>query len=69
MKPVLRILNKETVWMILEELSKGPKTPTELAKKFDMSIANINNFISRLHNRFRAQYGSGRDRVSCANGE
>lgn len=48
MNPVLRILNNETVWMILEELSKSPKTPPDLAKRFDMSIANVNNFISRL---------------------
>ncbi len=48
MERVLKTLGKDTVWLILDELSKGNATPTELAKKFDMSVANIDNFMSRL---------------------
>lgn len=48
MERVLKTLGKDTVWLILEELSKGNATPTGLAKKFDMSVANVDNFMSRL---------------------
>lgn len=48
MERVLKTFGKDTVWLILEELSKGNATPTDLAKKFDMSIANIDNFMSKL---------------------
>ncbi|MBW2991588.1 transcriptional regulator [Candidatus Woesearchaeota archaeon] len=45
---ILRVLGKDTVWLILEQLGKGNTTPTELAKKLDMSVANIDNFMSKL---------------------
>ena len=44
----MRVLGKETVWLILQELSKKNMTPTEMSEKFDMSIANINNFLAKL---------------------
>ncbi len=51
MDRTLRVLSKDTAWMILEELGKGNKTPTELASKFDMSVANVDNFLSKLEDK------------------
>lgn len=48
MERILKTLGKDTAWLILEELSKGNTTPTDLAKKLDMSVANIDNFMSKL---------------------
>lgn len=45
---ILKVLGKETAWLILEHLGKSNTTPTELAKKLDMSVANIDNFMSKL---------------------
>lgn len=45
---ILKVLGKETAWLILEHLGKGNATPTDLAKKLDMSVANIDNFMSKL---------------------
>jgi len=46
-----KILTKDTVWLILEELSRGNRTPTEMAEKLDMSVANIDNFLARLEDK------------------
>ena len=48
---IAKILSKDTVWLILEELSRGNKTPTELAEKFQMSVANVDNFLARLEDK------------------
>lgn len=45
---ILKVLGKETAWLILEQLGKSNTTPTELAKTLDMSVANIDNFMSKL---------------------
>ena len=51
MDRILKVLGKDTAWMILEELGRGNRTPTELASKFDMSVANIDNFLSKLEDK------------------
>ena len=48
---IAKILSKDTVWLILEELARGNKTPTELAEKFQMSVANVDNFLARLEDK------------------
>lgn len=45
---ILKVLGKETAWLILEQLGRSNSTPSELAKKMDMSVANIDNFMSKL---------------------
>lgn len=39
---------KKTNWAIVEELSKKDQTPTELAKKLNMSVANADHYLSIL---------------------
>lgn len=51
MDRTLKLLGKDTVWLILEELGKGNRTPTQLADKFRMSIANVNNFLEKLEDK------------------
>jgi len=48
MHKILKIISKETVWLILEQLSQNNQTPTDLAKNLDMSVANIDKFMDLL---------------------
>ncbi len=48
MHKLLKILSKETVWLILDELSSRNLTPTDLSKKLDMSVANVDKFMDLL---------------------
>ena len=38
MHKILKIISKETVWLILEQLSQNNQTPTDLAKNFIKAI-------------------------------
>ena len=48
MHKLLKIVSKETVWLILDELSHKNQTPTDIAKKLEMSGANIDKFLELL---------------------
>ncbi len=48
MNKLIKILNKETAWLILDELRQKNQSPSDLAKKLDMSVANVDKFIEML---------------------